>query len=223
MGRVMFDSAVVHPVRIAYEGEQVQPSAGGRSRAKRSLDVLAAVSLLLFLAPILVIIAVYIRMETRGPVLFRQRRGGLGGRAFVVFKFRTMSVLEDGDHVRQACKKDSRVTNFGAFLRRTSLDELPQLINVVRGDMSLVGPRPHALAHDKEFTERCPAYGGRFAMRPGITGLAQLRGYRGDTSSIENLEARIAADLEYIETWSFWSDMKLLITTLKVPLDSRAY
>ena len=224
MGLLMFDSATVQQVHIAGGSERINtPSASARSLTKRLLDLVVAASLLLILLPALIVIGVLLSLESKGPVMFKQRRGGLLGRPFVVFKFRTMRVLEDGDTVQQASKKDSRVTAFGALLRRTSMDELPQLINVLRGEMSLVGPRPHALAHDKEFQERCPAYAQRFTMRPGITGLAQIRGFRGDTSCIENLEARVSADLEYAETWTLWTDIKLLVATLKVPLDSRAY
>lgn len=220
----MFDSAIVQQVRVAYDREgALTPSASALSPSKRGLDIVVAAALLLILLPTLLVVAALISVESKGPVLFRQRRGGLMGKPFVVLKFRTMRVLEDGETIRQASRKDPRVTAFGAFLRRTSLDELPQLINVLKGEMSLVGPRPHALVHDKEFQQRCPAYARRFAMRPGITGLAQVRGYRGDTSGVEHLEGRIAADLEYAENWTIWTDVALLVATLKVPLEGRAY
>ncbi len=199
------------------------PSAPARSRAKRLLDICVALTLLAMLLPAFLFIACYIRAESYGPVLFRQRRGGLLGRSFTVFQFRTMSVMEDGEDVIQASKRDSRVTPFGRLLRRTSLDELPQLINVLKGEMSLVGPRPHAVAHDEQFQERLPAYARRFALKPGITGLAQVRGYRGETTALESLERRVASDIEYMETRTFWADLKLLVATLKVPLDRNAY
>lgn len=194
-----------------------------RWKAKRAMDLIIAAALLLLLFPLLFAVACYIRAESKGPALFRQRRGGLFGQPFTIYKFRTMQVMEDGDSVTQARAADPRVTRFGAFLRKTSIDELPQLLNVLKGDMSLVGPRPHAVCHDREFQERIPAYHLRFAMRPGITGLAQVRGFRGETSVGDSLEARISCDLEYIERWSLTGDMRLLLATLKVPLDKRAY
>jgi putative colanic acid biosynthesis UDP-glucose lipid carrier transferase len=200
------------------------PSAApARSKAKRATDLLVAAVALIFLLPFLLFVALAIRLESDGAAIFRQRRGGISGQPFVVFKFRTMRVAEDGDHIRQAQRGDTRVTRLGAFLRKTSVDELPQLINVLKGDMSLVGPRPHALAHDREFQARLPSYSRRFAVKPGITGLAQVRGHRGETEQPEALEQRLADDLEYIEKWSFWTDMSLLLATVKAPLDSCAY
>lgn len=198
-------------------------AAPARSKAKRTTDLLVAAVALALLLPLLLLLALGIRLESGGDVLFRQRRGGIRGEPFVVLKFRTMTVAEDGDHIRQAQRGDARVTKFGAFLRKTSLDELPQLINVLKGDMSLVGPRPHALAHDREFQARLPSYSQRFAVKPGITGLAQVRGHRGETEQAGTLEQRLADDLEYIEKWNFWTDLTLLAATLKVPLDSHAY
>ena len=131
--------------------------------------------------------------------------------------------MEDGDCVAQARRQDPRITPLGAFLRKAGMDELPQLINVLKGEMSLVGPRPHAVAHDREFQERIPAYAQRFAMKPGITGLAQIRGFRGETRTSESLEARLSADLEYIRDWSLSSDVRLLLITLRVPFDNGAY
>jgi putative colanic acid biosynthesis UDP-glucose lipid carrier transferase len=200
-----------------------EPGAPARSRSKRLMDVTVAAGILFVLLPLLIVIALMIRLESNGPALFRQRRGGIFGKPILVYKFRTMRAQEDGLQVRQATRNDSRVTRLGAFLRRTSIDELPQLINVLKGDMSLVGPRPHALAHDSEFQALLPDYARRFAVRPGITGLAQVSGYRGETIQIESLKGRLECDLEYIRTWSLASDVKLLIATLKVPLDRRAY
>lgn len=214
----MFDATLSTPSQLA-----ISSAAPARSTAKRMADILVAAVALAFLLPLLLLIAAGIRLESGGDVLFRQRRGGMGGQPFVVFKFRTMRVCEDGEHICQARRGDPRVTRFGAFLRKTSADELPQLINVLRGEMSLVGPRPHALAHDREFQARLPSYSQRFAVKPGITGLAQIRGHRGETEQPGCLEQRLADDLEYIRTWSFWADMSLLLATLKVPLESRAY
>lgn len=200
-----------------------EPGAPARSRSKRLLDVTAAAAMLIILLPLLIVVGVMIRLESRGPSLFRQRRGGMLGMPIVVYKFRTMRTQEDGAQVRQATRNDSRITRLGAILRRTSIDELPQLINVLKGEMSLVGPRPHALAHDHEFQALLPDYSRRFAVKPGITGLAQIRGFRGATHQIENLRGRLECDLEYIQTWSMLSDVKILLATLKVPLDRRAY
>jgi lipopolysaccharide/colanic/teichoic acid biosynthesis glycosyltransferase len=194
-----------------------------QSRMKRLLDISVAASLLLILLPLILVICAAVRLESRGPALFRQRRGGAGGRPFVVFKVRTMTVVEDGERVSQARRGDSRVTRVGSFLRKTSLDELPQLLNVLRGDMSLVGPRPHAIAHDREFQGLIPAYERRFAVKPGITGLAQVRGFRGATTDVKDIAQRVAADIEYIETWSLAMDVSLLLATLKVPLEAKAY
>ena len=163
-------------------------------------------------------------IESDGPVLFRQRRTGRDGRTFVIYKFRTMHVLEDGDDVVQATRDDCRTTSVGRFLRRTSIDELPQLLNVLRGDMSLVGPRPHAVAHDQYFLQTVPAYKFRFHCKPGITGLAQIHGFRGEVRDIRHMEDRIARDLEYIENWSLALDIRILfLTAVSTPFHNAAY
>ena len=157
-------------------------------------------------------------------MLFRQRRTGLNGEAFRIYKFRTMRVLEDGESVTQATRGDARVTRLGALLRKLSLDELPQLLNVVKGEMSFVGPRPHAVSHDLQWAGSIAAYGARFRARPGLTGLAQVLGHRGEVTCAEALTARIAADNAYIENWSFAGDLMLIVRT--VPLlfgDTRAF
>ena len=165
-------------------------------------------------APLWPIIALAIKLESKGPVFFRQRRRGRYLRIIEVLKFRTMSVMEDGDDVRQAIAGDRRVTFLGRILRRSSLDELPQLLNVLKGDMSLVGPRPHALTHDEEFTALLEKYPDRHQMKPGITGLAQVEGLRGSTAAPGNIEARVEADLAYIKAWSLGLDMKILWRTV---------
>lgn len=194
-----------------------------RKKLKRAMDFTVAGLLLLLLVPIFVAVACCIRMESRGPAFFRQRRGGQFGQPFQIYKFRTMRVMEDGESITQARRSDPRITPLGRFLRKTSMDELPQLINVLKGEMSLVGPRPHAVAHDQEFQERIPSYAQRFAMKPGITGLAQVRGFRGETWTHDSLEGRLSADLEYIRDWSLKGDIRLLLATLKVPFDNGAY
>jgi len=183
------------------------------SRRKRALDIAGAVFGLAFLAPLLVAAALAIRLESRGPILFRQRRGGAGGRPFEILKFRTMSVLEDGDAIAHAKRGDLRITRVGSFLRRSSIDELPQLINVLRGEMSLVGPRPHALAHDRYYAPLVPGYHQRFDVKPGLTGLAQITGHRGDIADVAAMADRVKADLSYIETWSLQADCKILLLT----------
>jgi lipopolysaccharide/colanic/teichoic acid biosynthesis glycosyltransferase len=160
------------------------------------------------------LIALAVRLETPGPVLFRQRRRGRYQSVIAILKFRTMRVMEDGHRITQAAPGDNRVTAVGRVLRRTSLDELPQLINVIKGEMSLVGPRPHALAHDKEFARLLEVYPDRHQMRPGMTGLAQVKGLRGSTAAPGSIEARLEADLAYVRNWSLWLDIKILARTI---------
>lgn len=191
-------------------------------RTVKFLEDRVVAGLLLFcLSPMLAALALWIRLDSPGPVLFRQRRGGLHGRPFTCLKFRTMHVLEDGPAVPQARRGDPRVTRCGRFLRRTSLDELPQLVNVLRGEMSLVGPRPHALAHDAEFRALVPDYDGRFATRPGITGLAQVAGFRGGVEDRAALVARVAHDVRYARAWSPWMELRILLATPVVLLTGR--
>ena len=194
------------------------------SRAKRSLDILVASLALLVFLPLLLVIAIAVRLESRGPALFRQRRTGLNGKVFTIFKFRTMTVAEDGGDIRHATKNDSRITQLGLVLRKCSLDELPQLLNILRGDMSVVGPRPHAISHDEHYGARIATYGQRFRARPGLTGNAQVRGFRGEVHELQCMVDRVGADNAYIETWSLGRDLWIMICT--VPLmfrDPNAY
>ena len=194
------------------------------SRRKRAFDIVMSFGALLFFLPLLLTIACLVRLESSGPALFRQRRTGLNGQIFTVFKFRTMTVAEDGDTVRQATRGDSRITPLGAVLRKFSLDELPQLLNVLRGDMSLIGPRPHAVAHDETWGKLAPAYDRRFRARPGLTGYAAVCGFRGEVKELQAIIDRVDADNEYIDTWSFGLDMKIIWRTLPLIFsDSRAY
>lgn len=188
---------------------------------KRVLDLMIAVPLLIVLAPVLAVIAIAIRLQSNGPALFRQSRSGKSGRTFTILKFRTMTVAENGDTIVQARSGDARVTKLGAFLRRTSLDELPQLFNVVLGDMSLVGPRPHARAHDAFYGEKIADYGHRFAVKPGMTGWAQVQGLRGPTPQIADMAARIEADFWYVRHASFVLDLAILARTPLAVLRSR--
>jgi putative colanic acid biosynthesis UDP-glucose lipid carrier transferase len=201
-----------------------QPPLVARSLWKRALDIAFALPALLMFLPVLLLIALIVRIETPGPALFRQRRGGLAGRTFVMYKFRSMTVQEDGRGVRHCTREDPRVTAFGAFLRRTSLDELPQLLNVLKGDMSLVGPRPHALAHDEYYGSKLTNYAGRSRAKPGLTGLAQVSGWRGEIDELESMARRVAHDIEYIDGWTLYLDIKLIFLTFaRLPFDQRAY
>jgi len=194
------------------------------SRRKRAFDILMSFGALLVFLPLLLTIAMLVRLESPGPTLFRQRRTGLNGVIFTVFKFRTMTVAEDGDTVRQATQNDSRVTALGAVLRKFSLDELPQLLNVLRGEMSLIGPRPHAVAHDETWGEQVAGYDRRFRARPGLTGYAAVCGFRGEVKELQAIVDRIESDNEYIDTWSFGLDMKIVWRTLPLIFtDTRAY
>lgn len=200
------------------------PFYGYRGFVKRGMDIALSALGLLVLALPMACIGLIIRLTSRGPALFRQRRYGLDGQQITVYKFRTMSVQEDGDTIIQARRDDHRVTSFGAFLRRTSLDELPQLINVLQGRMSLVGPRPHAVAHNEEYRKLIKGYMVRHKVLPGITGLAQVNGCRGETSRIEEMQARINFDLEYLRRWSPALDLRILYqTVLQLLRDDKAY
>lgn len=200
-----------------------EPIPGWHRFAKIGVDYILALSLLVLLAPVLVIIAVAIRLDTPGPVLFRQRRIGFNNRVFEILKFRTMYHF-DGQHGRvlQASRNDPRVTRVGWFLRRTSLDELPQLLNVLNGTMSLVGPRPHALNHNDDFSRAVKGYFIRHKVRPGITGWAQVNGLRGEIDTTERLRARVAHDTHYAENWSLLFDLRILVVTAVLVLFQRS-
>jgi putative colanic acid biosynthesis UDP-glucose lipid carrier transferase len=177
--------------------------------------VLASMALVL-LAPFMVLIALSVKLTSAGPILFRQRRYGLHGEEIIVYKFRSMTVCEDGAVVSQATKQDRRVTRLGKILRSTSLDELPQLLNVLEGKMSVVGPRPHAVAHNEQYRKLISGYMIRHKVRPGITGLAQVNGLRGETETVEKMRERVRFDLDYLSHWSPWLDVKILFKTLWV-------
>ena len=183
------------------------------SNFKRLVDIVGALAGLLVLSPLLLLVAVLIFLESPGSPIFRQRRSGYRGAPFVIYKFRTMRVVEDGPNVVQASREDQRITRVGALLRRTSVDELPQLVNVLKGEMSLVGPRPHALAHDEYYGGLIAEYEGRFRTKPGLTGLAQVSGLRGPTPDVATMAARIEKDLDYIRSWSILLDVRILLQT----------
>ena len=180
---------------------------------KRASDLALAGALLVLVSPLLALIAFLIKIDSRGPVFFRQRRKGFNGYEFNIYKFRTLKVLEDGDIIRQVQRNDSRVTRVGRILRATSLDELPQLINVIQGQMSLVGPRPHAVAHDNKYTKLIANYAFRQHVKPGLTGWAQIHGLRGETARLELMENRVDFDLWYIKNWSIWLDLRIVART----------
>ena len=185
---------------------------------KRVLDVVVSVSALVILSPLMTLAAISIKLDSPGPVLFRQTRHGFNGRPFNIYKFRSMTVMENGDVVRQAQKHDARVTRVGYWLRRLSIDELPQLFNVVRGDMSVVGPRPHASAHDRYFASTIEKYAFRHHVKSGITGWAQVCGARGETDTLEKMQRRVDLDLWYINNWSVWLDLSIMLRTVAVVL-----
>jgi putative colanic acid biosynthesis UDP-glucose lipid carrier transferase len=200
------------------------PFYGYRGVMKRVTDIGLTMALMTVALPIMLVIALLVRMDSRGPIIFRQRRYGLDGKEIVVYKFRSMFVTEDGAHVQQATRGDPRVTRVGRVLRRYSLDELPQLINVLQGRMSLVGPRPHAVAHNEQYRRLIKSYMVRHKVLPGITGLAQVNGCRGETTELKQMEARVKYDLEYLRSWTPLLDVKLLGATLmQVLRDSKAY
>jgi putative colanic acid biosynthesis UDP-glucose lipid carrier transferase len=188
---------------------------------KRLLDLIVAVPMLVITAPMMLAVALWIRLDSKGPVLFRQTRLGLGGRPFGIVKFRTMNVVEDGACVVQAARNDARVTRAGTFLRASSLDELPQLLNVIAGQMSLVGPRPHATAHDALYSTLLPEYTRRQAVKPGITGWAQVNGYRGGTPTLDLMHKRVEHDLWYARHASIALDLAILARTPVELLRSR--
>ena len=200
------------------------PFHGWRGVLKRMRDIVLASTMIAIATPVMVAIAITIKLTTPGGVIFRQRRYGLGGEEIIVYKFRTMTVSDDGLHVDQVSQDDSRVTPLGRILRRYSLDELPQLINVLQGRMSVVGPRPHAVAHNEEYRKLIKGYMVRHKVMPGITGLAQVNGCRGETANVADMEKRIQYDLQYLRDWTLMLDLKILAQTMKSLLsDKKAY
>ncbi|WP_456407937.1 undecaprenyl-phosphate glucose phosphotransferase [Thiolapillus sp.] len=191
------------------------PMRGLNRIVKAVEDRVLAALILLLISPLMVLIAAGVKISSPGPVLFKQKRHGWDGKPIKVYKFRTMKVHQEEDgQVTQAKKNDPRVTRFGAFLRRTSLDELPQFFNVLQGRMSIVGPRPHALAHNEMYKDQVEAYMQRHRVKPGITGWAQINGWRGETDTLNKMEKRVEYDLYYIENWSLWLDLKIILLTL---------
>ncbi len=209
-----FDSVAGLPVVAICES----PFTGINSMVKRGSDIVLALIIQLLLLPVMLGIAIAIKATSPGPVIFRQRRYGLDGEEIIVYKFRSMTVCEDGARVVQATRNDQRITRVGAFLRRTSLDELPQFFNVLQGRMSIVGPRPHAVAHNELYRKQIKGYMLRHKVRPGITGWAQVNGFRGETDTLDKMEARIAYDLDYLRRWSLALDLWIVVRTVGVVL-----
>ncbi len=194
------------------------PFSGVDSVVKNISDFVFASLILLLLSPLILGIALAVKLTSPGPAIFKQRRYGLNGEEIIVYKFRSMKVSEDGSHIVQAHKNDPRLTKIGAFLRRTSLDELPQFINVLQGRMSIVGPRPHAVAHNELYRKLIKGYMLRHKVKPGITGWAQVNGLRGETETLEKMQARIEYDLNYLQNWSIWLDLWIIMRTVWVVL-----
>ncbi len=190
------------------------PFDGVQAFIKRVEDLVIGSLILLMILPVMGVIAIGIKLTSKGPVFFKQDRYGLGGVPIKVWKFRSMKVMENTDVVTQATKNDPRVTPFGAFLRRTSLDELPQFINVLQGSMSIVGPRPHAVAHNEQYRKIVDNYMIRQKVKPGITGLAQVKGYRGETDTLDKMEKRVYFDIQYMQRWSLKLDLKIIVMTI---------
>lgn len=216
-------AVVPPPLRLVDSGNRAPwtaQSAAGYLFAKRLIDFTVALALLVLFAPLLVAVALAIRLDSSGTAVFRQWRTGLHGTPFRIWKFRTLTVVEDGETIAQVTKADPRVTRIGRFLRRTSVDELPQLINVLRGEMSLVGPRPHACAHDRYYAARIDNYALRQAVKPGLTGWAQVNGLRGETATVEEMRRRIGFDLWYVRQARFVLDLRIVLATPGVVLFS---
>ena len=208
------------PVLCIYDS----PLAAHHVFLKRLEDIFFGLILLALTSPVMLLIATVIKLTSPGPVLFKQTRHGLRGEKFQVLKFRTMTVCENGDNIKQATRNDCRITRIGAFLRKTSLDELPQFLNVLQGNMSVVGPRPHAVAHNEEYRQLIPGYMLRHLMKPGITGLAQIHGWRGETDTLFKMQKRVEYDMEYIHRWSLALDIKIIfVTAFKTLYDKNAY
>jgi putative colanic acid biosynthesis UDP-glucose lipid carrier transferase len=200
------------------------PFRGPAGVIKRISDLVLATLILVLISPVMLGIALAVKLSSPGPVIFRQRRYGLNGQEIIVYKFRSMTVTEDGPDIPQARRNDSRVTRVGAILRRTSMDELPQFINVLQGRMSVVGPRPHAVAHNEMYRRLVKSYMVRHKVRPGITGWAQVNGFRGETESVEKMEARVSFDLDYLRNWSLRLDLYIILRTIRLVFrDSTAY
>jgi putative colanic acid biosynthesis UDP-glucose lipid carrier transferase len=210
----LMNASMSHVGRIQTISVYDSPMRGESAILKRLEDIILSTLILSVIAIPMMLIALCVKLTSKGPVLFKQDRYGLDGRKIKIWKFRSMNVTENGETVIQATKNDARITPLGAFLRRSSLDELPQFFNVLKGDMSIVGPRPHAVAHNEQYRAQVGFYMLRHKVKPGITGWAQVNGWRGETDTLEKMEKRIEFDLEYIRRWSLWMDFKIVLFTV---------
>ena len=197
------------------------PFTGLDGVVKRMSDIVLSILILTLLSPVLLAIAIAVKLSSPGPVIFKQRRYGLDGEEIIVYKFRSMTVCEDGPDVPQATKCDVRVTKLGAFLRKTSMDEFPQFFNVLQGRMSIVGPRPHAVAHNEMYRKLIKGYMIRHKVKPGITGWAQIHGLRGETETLDKMEARVEYDLDYLRNWSLILDLWIIARTVGVAIKNK--
>jgi putative colanic acid biosysnthesis UDP-glucose lipid carrier transferase len=198
------------------------PFTGTNMLVKRLSDIVLSSLILILISPVLLAIAIGVKLSSPGPAIFKQRRNGLDGEEIIVYKFRSMRAMDNGPVVKQATKGDPRITPFGAFLRRTSLDELPQFFNVLQGRMSIVGPRPHAVAHNELYRQLIKAYMVRHKVKPGITGWAQVNGQRGETDTVDKMQSRVEYDLEYLRNWSIGFDLQIIARTVKVAFFDRS-
>lgn len=212
-GEIVAFHGISSLARVQFIDLQQKPLSGWGRFVKAVEDYAIAAVATVLLLPLLAIVALAIKLDSRGPVIFRQHRHGLDNRVITVFKFRTMHVQPEGDTFRQATRNDRRVTRIGRFLRRTSIDELPQLFNVLRGEMSIVGPRPHAVEMNAAYESLLPLYNTRHRVKPGITGWAQINDHRGPTYTVEDMRKRLEHDLHYIENWSLAFDLSIIAAT----------
>jgi Undecaprenyl-phosphate glucose phosphotransferase len=211
----LFEGSVTNLLGVPTINLAASPLPPNALLQKEIFDRVFAAAALIAVSPVMIACALAVKLTSRGPVFFKQRRKGADGRVFSIYKFRSMRMhVEKEGELRQATRNDPRITRVGAFLRRTSLDELPQFFNVLRGDMSVVGPRPHALEHDDLYQKVVSGYIHRYRIKPGITGWAQVNGFRGETDRIEKMEGRVAHDLYYLGNWSFGLDMKIIFATI---------
>jgi putative colanic acid biosynthesis UDP-glucose lipid carrier transferase len=197
------------------------PFTGFNGVIKRISDIVLSLLILILISPIMLAVAIGIKLSSPGPIIFRQRRYGLDGKEIIVYKFRSMTVTEDGPNIPQAQKNDRRITPLGTILRKTSLDELPQFINVLQGKMSVVGPRPHAVAHNEQYRKLIDGYMVRHKVKPGITGWAQVNGYRGETEVLDKMKKRIDFDLDYLRNWTLRLDLYIVLKTVQVLVKDR--
>ena len=213
MGFNLTDYAIEEAAGLPVIDLSASPLKHSTASLKRIEDIIISILMLAILSPLFILIAILIKRESQGSILFKQRRYGLDGQEFNVWKFRSMTSSDNSDDIQQATQNDARVTNIGRFIRRYSIDELPQLFNVLYGSMSLVGPRPHAVAHNEYYRDKIDGYMSRHVIKPGMTGWAQVNGCRGETDTLDKMKRRVRYDIEYIQKWSIFLDIRILLKT----------